>query len=169
MRNFGRSCPTAGWDSTWAPARGGLRRGNQRTILWNGPMGVFEDPRFEAGTRAVAMSVAESRGFSVIGGRRGLLRRSPSSAAAEVDHISTGGGASLELSSNRATCPARSRSVAHVPPRHVGQPSPGVPKEPTACASQSSVATGRCTTTTSRRSRRCGYYRLESDDYRRWT
>src|SRR3546814_16659538 len=39
-----------------------------RTVFWNGPMGVFEDPRFEAGTRTVAQAVAESRAFTVVGG-----------------------------------------------------------------------------------------------------
>ena len=51
-----------------APASSATSSVDARTILWNGPMGVFEDPRFEAGTRAVAEAVAESRGFSVIGG-----------------------------------------------------------------------------------------------------
>ena len=68
-----------------------------RTILWNGPMGVFEDPRFEAGTRAVASAVAESRGFSVIGGGDSAAAIAQFGMADEVDHISTGGGASLEL------------------------------------------------------------------------
>ncbi len=67
------------------------------TILWNGPMGVFEDPRFEAGTRSVAQAVAESRGFSVIGGGDSAAAARQFGVDDEVDHMSTGGGASLEL------------------------------------------------------------------------
>ena len=60
-------------------------------------MGVFEDPRFEAGTRAVAQAVADSRGFSVIGGGDSAAAIAQFGLADQVDHISTGGGASLEL------------------------------------------------------------------------
>src|SRR5690606_33902270 len=68
-----------------------------RTILWNGPMGVFEDPRFEAGTRAVAAAVAQSKGFSVVGGGDSAAAAKQFGVDTEVDHVSTGGGASLEL------------------------------------------------------------------------
>ena len=60
-------------------------------------MGVFEDPRFEAGTRAVAQAVADSRGFSVIGGGDSAAAVAQFGLSADVSHISTGGGASLEL------------------------------------------------------------------------
>lgn len=68
-----------------------------QTILWNGPLGVFEDPRFEAGTKHVAHAVSESRGFSVVGGGDSAAAAKQFGLAEEMDHVSTGGGASLEL------------------------------------------------------------------------
>jgi len=100
VRNFGRALPD-GWMGLdigpGSAAEFGDIIGEARTILWNGPMGVFEDPRFEAGTRAVAQAVAESRGFSVIGGGDSAAAVAQFGLADEVSHISTGGGASLEL------------------------------------------------------------------------
>ncbi len=67
------------------------------TVLWNGPMGVFEDPRFEAGTMVVARAVADSRAYSVVGGGDSAAAAKQFGVDDEVDHVSTGGGASLEL------------------------------------------------------------------------
>ena len=68
-----------------------------RTVLWNGPMGGFEDPRFEAGTRTVAEAVASCPGFTVIGGGDSAAAAAQFGVDDRIDHVSTGGGASLEL------------------------------------------------------------------------
>jgi phosphoglycerate kinase len=68
-----------------------------RTILWNGPMGVFEDPRFGVGTEAVARAIASSSAVSVVGGGDSVAALSSYGLSNDVSFVSTGGGASLEL------------------------------------------------------------------------
>lgn len=67
------------------------------TIVWNGPMGVFEMPSFAKGTFAIAKVVAESKAISVIGGGDSVSAINQSGLADKITHISTGGGASLEM------------------------------------------------------------------------
>ncbi len=71
--------------------------GSAATVLWNGPMGVFEDGRFNAGTAGVARAMAESPGFTVVGGGDSVSALYEAGLAHQIDFISTGGGASLEL------------------------------------------------------------------------
>ncbi len=67
------------------------------TVVWNGPMGVFEFPKFAEGTYGVARLVAESKAVSVIGGGESVAAIQQSGLADKITHISTGGGASLEM------------------------------------------------------------------------
>jgi phosphoglycerate kinase len=69
-----------------------------KTVFWNGPMGVFEWPRFAEGTRAVAEAVARNEGaFTVVGGADSLRALTEMGLVDRVDWASTGGGAALEL------------------------------------------------------------------------
>ncbi|MHB0959147.1 MAG: phosphoglycerate kinase [Pirellulaceae bacterium] len=68
-----------------------------KTIIWNGPMGVFEMPPFDAGTRTVAQAIAQSDGMSIIGGGDSAAAVQQMGFADQVSHVSTGGGASLAM------------------------------------------------------------------------
>jgi phosphoglycerate kinase len=68
-----------------------------KTVVWNGPMGVFEMPPFDAGTKAVAQAIADSDATSIIGGGDSAAAVAQLGYEDSVTHISTGGGASLEL------------------------------------------------------------------------
>lgn len=67
------------------------------TVVWNGPMGVFEFPRFAGGTFGIAKAVADSKAISIIGGGESVAAINQSGLADKITHISTGGGASLEM------------------------------------------------------------------------
>lgn len=70
-----------------------------KTVFWNGPMGLFENPAFAAGTMGVARALSESSGFTVVGGgdSAAAVRKAGADIASKISFISTGGGASLEL------------------------------------------------------------------------
>jgi len=99
VRQLGRTVP-AGWKGLdigpGSAAEFSDAIAEARTLFWNGPMGVFEDRRFEAGTRTVAQAVAECRGFTVVGGGDSASALKQFGLDGDVDHVSTGGGASLE-------------------------------------------------------------------------
>jgi phosphoglycerate kinase len=67
------------------------------TIVWNGPVGVFEYDQFAAGTRAVAEAIANSRAFSIAGGGDTLAAIAKFGITGKISYISTGGGAFLEF------------------------------------------------------------------------
>jgi len=68
-----------------------------KTVVWNGPMGVFEFPEFAKGTFGVAKAIAESQATSIVGGGESVAAVQESGLASKITHISTGGGASLEM------------------------------------------------------------------------
>jgi phosphoglycerate kinase len=68
-----------------------------KTVVWNGPMGVFEHPPFDEGTRAVAAIVASVSGVTIVGGGDSVAAITEAGVADKITHVSTGGGASLEF------------------------------------------------------------------------
>lgn len=72
-----------------------------RTIFWNGPMGIFEVPRFAEGTMAVARLLADSQAVTVVGGGESVQALEQASVAERITHVSTGGGATLEYLEGR--------------------------------------------------------------------
>ena len=74
----------------------GIIRG-AKTIIWNGPMGVFEMPPFDKGTVALAKAVADSGAISVVGGGDSEKAIKVAGVTSKISHVSTGGGASLEF------------------------------------------------------------------------
>lgn len=71
--------------------------GRAGTVLWNGPLGLFENPTFAEGTLDVARAVAKAPGFTVVGGGDSVAAIVQAGVVEAIDHVSTGGGASLEL------------------------------------------------------------------------
>jgi phosphoglycerate kinase len=68
-----------------------------KVVVWNGPLGVFEMKPFAEGTLAMARALAESKGVTIVGGGDSVAAVTQMGVADRIDHVSTGGGASLEF------------------------------------------------------------------------
>ncbi|HYV05209.1 MAG TPA: phosphoglycerate kinase [Blastocatellia bacterium] len=71
--------------------------GSAKTIVWNGPMGMFEHPPFDRGTREIALAVASSKATTIVGGGDSVAAVTEAGVTDRITHVSTGGGASLEF------------------------------------------------------------------------
>lgn len=108
-RKYRKTVPVAflrpGWEGLdigpQTAAEFGAIAESAQTLFWNGPAGLFEIPPFDAGTRALAESVARSRGFTVIGGGDVVAAITQFGLADKMGHVCTGGGASLEFLEGR--------------------------------------------------------------------
>ena len=76
-----------------------------KRVLWNGPMGVFEWDQFATGTNTVGQAVADSSGYTVVGGGDSVAAVEKAGLEAQLSHVSTGGGASLEFIENDGVLP----------------------------------------------------------------
>jgi len=100
------------------------------TVLWNGPVGRFEDPSFAAGTWAVAAAVAHCRGYSVVGGGDTVAAVRSLGLAEQIDHLSSGGGAMLQLLEQGDLPGLAALRSGRVAPRRHARVTPPAPASP---------------------------------------